>query len=108
MRELFHRERREHVSQSVVDVRAQLPVRLPIQHAEENALQASLCDVKILGWGSEGGVKRGVRVRAPASHGGVSMQLKSSHRPHRDSLIVLSPALFARLMAYSHTSAASL
>lgn len=41
------------MSQSVVDVRAQLPVRLPIQHAEENALQASLCDVKLLGWGKE-------------------------------------------------------
>lgn len=45
-----------------MDVRAQLPVGLPVQHAEENALQACLCDVKILGWVGGCGVKRRVRV----------------------------------------------
>ena len=47
MGELLHRQGGQHVAQGVMDVSAQLPVRLPIQHAEQNPLQACLADVKI-------------------------------------------------------------
>lgn len=101
MGKFFHSKRRQHVSQSVMDVRAQLPVCLPIQHAEQNALQTGLGDVQICTVHQDNTVRPSI-----------AEQRRPDLDPDRHSLIVelslLSPALFARLMAYSQTSAASL
>ena len=47
MRKLLYSERRQHVAQCIMDIRTQLPVRLPIQHAKQNALQTGLRNVQI-------------------------------------------------------------
>lgn len=101
MRKLFHSKRWQHVAQCVMDVRTQLPIRLPIQHAKQNALQSSFCDVQI--WARD----NINTIRVTVSRWDMLIKVSLDFY----SLIVaslLSPALFARLMAYAHTSAASL
>jgi len=120
VRKLLHSKRWQHVAQRVMDVRTQLPVCLPIQHTKQHTFQTGLCDVQI--WT----IHQINTVRGTVSHRGelnndlwfvlINLFMICSHEQVYEvylfSLILVlslpSPALFARLMAYSQTSAASL